>query len=319
MKDVAATTREEQTMPIDVGEISREAVDRLVPHNDPDVIAQVREALDGPNSTEQTPTLGPPKRGPGVFNSDIKAWYEKNRDAIVAEARADGIMAAFTRWRIPPSRWGRLNTMWNLHLALPAFQRRPKVAAADQPASSASNARPGPTVRHAYFEAHKAEIIRGIQEKGEPATRLEWNISTNAWSRLRKQWADVWPVFGERANTLAIKAKATDSHEEHEQNKDSMLADLDKMGMSEMKKKWHLESAAFWRMVARWRPDYPGIPDWAFTGGHGRTTSEQILAEQLAQVRNEYEGYRRAVLDILGHFGDNGARRQFEISGTAKG
>lgn len=324
MKDAAGTTREEQTMPIDVGEISREAVDRLAPHNDPDVIAQVKDALDGPTKlTEQTPTLGPPKRGKGVFNSDIKAWYEKNRDAIVAEAQADGIMAAFTRWRIPPSRWGRLNTMWDLHLPLPPFQRRPKVAAA-------SHGRTGPTVRHAYFEAHKAEIISGIQEKGETATRLEWNISTNAWSHLRKEWASAWPVFSKAAKKL-VKAKQTDSHKDSDIDDvhAMMLADLDKLGMSEMKKKWRLDSAAFWRLVTRWRPDYPGIPAWARPPGHNgqengsknireNIPSEQILEEQLAQLRNEYEGYRRAVLDILGHFGDNGARRQFEIHGTAK-
>lgn len=52
-------------------------------------------------------------------------------------------------------------------------------------------------------------------------------------------------------------------HRYYEENKEPILYDLDTRGENAMRKRWHnMSQATFFGLMARWRPDYPGIPRW---------------------------------------------------------
>jgi hypothetical protein len=49
----------------------------------------------------------------------------------------------------------------------------------------------------------------------------------------------------------------------YEENRDAILHDLDTLGEKDMRKRWwNMTQATFYGLMARWRPNYPGIPKW---------------------------------------------------------
>jgi len=53
-------------------------------------------------------------------------------------------------------------------------------------------------------------------------------------------------------------------HRYYEENKEAMLHDLDTMGEKPMRQRWwNMSQATLYGLLARWRPDYPGLPRWS--------------------------------------------------------
>jgi len=60
----------------------------------------------------------------------------------------------------------------------------------------------------------------------------------------------------------------------YEENREAILHDLDTLGEREMRKRWwNMSQATFFGLMARWRPEYPGIPKW------GREKAKRVKRE----------------------------------------
>ena len=64
-------------------------------------------------------------------------------------------------------------------------------------------------------------------------------------------------------------------HQYYEDNRDAILHDLDTLGEKAMRKRWDISQATFFGLIARWRPDYPGIPRWGREKGKRVKTAKK--------------------------------------------
>jgi hypothetical protein len=105
-------------------------------------------------------------------------FYEQNKDQIIRDYEAKGGEAAAKDWNVTWAalyhilrRWGTIKT--NTRVALKAKLTR-------SPQQSAS--------MHAYYEAHKQEIISDLFAVGRTPTRKKWKISCSTLYTLERRW-----------------------------------------------------------------------------------------------------------------------------------
>lgn len=99
-------------------------------------------------------------------------YYEQNKEAILADVKAMGVMATGEKWKIPGGTMSTLRRRWQKHTDTPKPSNNPKTA----------------WEKHEYYEKHKEEILGDLKVLGSVATKQKWNLPPSTLNTLLTRW-----------------------------------------------------------------------------------------------------------------------------------
>lgn len=136
----------------------------------------------------------------GEAASAMKGYFDRNKEAIIADYERLGERETLKRWNINESTWRTLRArLMPERFDFPAWylkgnsqgkaEKTREVITAAPAVDGQADVKPTqPVLLRQYYDRHHEEIIRDIESLGATAARDKWGFAWNGWNKFLSRW-----------------------------------------------------------------------------------------------------------------------------------